>query len=332
MDISQEIDDYIRESIENSLGLSVSTSTLELKLQAFEEAQQRLRDQYLYLQARLNEKDEIIERARAESSMNAQALKKFVEENQKLAVECANLLSQCKRWEKECSLYDHDREALMDFGNEADERAKEAEIRVRELEEELRRLSEEVQFYKHQCQMQAVDTPMEGTSEEQILLQSLVATLVGKDDVEPTAHAFLEANSGVEVCQKLLKMWNNLRPSSQKVLAVAAEFKMLQKDKEHLRINLHRAEEEVKLLFEENNLMNEENKRLRRQLHKERQHSGSGGKHTSSTSAKGSKRKCSAQMSSSPVERKIDFSDVDSPRPPLSPLQHNSPESRFYKK
>lgn len=87
--------------------------------------------------------------------MNAQAVKKFVEENQKLAVECTNLVSQCTRWEKECSLYDHDREALMDFANEADERAKDAEIRVNELEEELRRIKEK-QSYKDLCETQLV--------------------------------------------------------------------------------------------------------------------------------------------------------------------------------
>lgn len=64
MDLSQELDDYIRESIDYSLGLPVPTQTLELKLQASEEAQRRLRDQYLYLRSRLKEKDEIIERAR----------------------------------------------------------------------------------------------------------------------------------------------------------------------------------------------------------------------------------------------------------------------------
>ena len=89
--------------------------------------------------------------------MNAQALKKFVEENQKLAMECSNLLGQCKKWERECSLYDHDREALMDFGNEADERAKEAEIRVHELGEEVRSLSEQLHFYKRRCEMQQVN-------------------------------------------------------------------------------------------------------------------------------------------------------------------------------
>ena len=73
-----------------------------------------------------------------------------------MAMECANLLGQCKRWERECSLYDHDREALMDFGNEADERAKEAEVRVHELEDEVKTLSEELQSYKYQYDEQSV--------------------------------------------------------------------------------------------------------------------------------------------------------------------------------
>lgn len=88
--------------------------------------------------------------------MNALALKKFIEENQKLASECAHLLSQCSKWERECSLYDHDREALMDFGNEADQRAKDAEVRVQELEEEVRRLSDKLQFYKNEYEARVV--------------------------------------------------------------------------------------------------------------------------------------------------------------------------------
>lgn len=36
-----------------------------------------------------------------------------------------------------------------------------------------------------------------------------------------------------------------LRPSTKKVLSLAAELKALEKDKEHLRINLNKAEEEV---------------------------------------------------------------------------------------
>lgn len=89
--------------------------------------------------------------------MNAVALKKFVEENQKLAMECSNLLAACNKWERECSLYDHDREALMDFANEADERAKEAEIRNRDLEEEKKKLVEELHFHKFRSKGQLVN-------------------------------------------------------------------------------------------------------------------------------------------------------------------------------
>nr|XP_009770627.1 PREDICTED: uncharacterized protein LOC104221294 isoform X2 [Nicotiana sylvestris]XP_016462726.1 PREDICTED: uncharacterized protein LOC107785852 isoform X2 [Nicotiana tabacum] len=329
MDLSQETEDYIRESIEYSLGLPVSPETLELKLRASEESLTRLRNQYLSLQAKLKEKDATIERTRAESSMNASALKKFVEENQRLAVECSNLLAQCKRWEKECSLYDHDREALMDFGNEADERAKEAEIRVHDLEEEVRKLSEELHFYKSQYEGQLVchdDTATDDVSVEENLLDTLLETLIGKDDAASTAHAFLEANGGMEVCQNLLTKWKRLRPSTQKAIALAAEVKTLQKEKEHLRINLHKAEDEV--LFEENRVLDKENKRLIRLYQKEKNTPSSVGK---PSSGKGNKRKSSPKISS-PVEGKLDFIEVDSLRQPLSPLRENSPEYRSCKK
>ncbi|KAL4649443.1 hypothetical protein ACB092_01G014100 [Castanea dentata] len=329
MDLPQEIDDYIKDSIDHSLGLPLSTKTLELKLSVSQEAQRRLRNRCLSLQYKLREKDELIDRIRAEASMNAQALKKFVEENHKLALECANLLSQCNKWERECSLYDRDREALMDFGNEADERAKEAEIRVHELEEEVRKLSEELQFYKCECEMRTVDSSAEDTIIENSLLESVLTTLISKDDVS-SARAFLEANGSHESCQRLLKMWNCLRPSTQKILSLAAEAKTLENDKEHLRINLARAEEEVKLLFEENNVLDEENKRLLRKYQKERSHHGSSGKHTGTASAKSNKRKSSPKISS-PVEKKLDFNDVDLARHPLSPLRNNSPDSKMHK-
>ncbi|XP_043715865.1 uncharacterized protein LOC122664208 [Telopea speciosissima] len=375
MDVPQEVDVFIKESIDYSLGLPVSEKTLELKLQASENAMKRLQDQYFYLHSQLKLKDEILESARAEASMNAQALKKFVEENQKLAVECANLMSQCSRWEKECSLYDRDREALMEFGNEADERAKEAEIRVIELEEELRNLAEEMDFYKHECKMRrdsetmlteelellrervnelelasqcsssktesqmarshiSASMPADNgvnTISERHLLDSLVASLIDNDNTVANAHTFLEANSEVESCQTLLKIWECLRPSTKNVVSLAAEVSALKTDKEHLRINLHRAEEEVRVLFEENNILDEENKKLLRQCNRERNRHGSGGKHTNSASAKGNKRKSSPRMTSS-FEGMLDFSGPDSPRPPFSPLHNNSPDSRMHKK
>lgn len=69
-----------------------------------------------------------------------------------MATECGNLLSQCKKWERECLLYHQDREALMEFGNESDERAREAEARVRELEEQITRMSEQMQICKRQIE------------------------------------------------------------------------------------------------------------------------------------------------------------------------------------
>ena len=44
----------------------------------------------------------------------------------------------------------------------------------------------------------------------------------------------------------------SLRPSTQKVLSLAAELKAPEKDKEHLRINLCKAEEEVRKAIETN--------------------------------------------------------------------------------
>lgn len=53
----------------------------------------------------------------------------------------------------------------------------------------------------------------------------------------------------VEIFTKISYLFCSLRPSTQKVLALAAEVQALKKDKEHLRINLQRAEEEVSKLI-----------------------------------------------------------------------------------
>ncbi|GFP93367.1 hypothetical protein PHJA_001481100 [Phtheirospermum japonicum] len=309
MDLPQETEDYIRESIDDSVGLPVSTGTILHKLRAVEASNVHLRRQCLSLHTKLKEKDEIIERSRAEASMNAVALKKFVEENQKLATECSNLLATCSKWESECSLYDQDREALMDFANEADERAKEAEIRNHDLEEERKKLVEELHFYKFRSEGQLVNVSADDLHVEQILLDSLLTTMFAKDEITSTAHSFLEAHSGVEVCQQLLNMWTSLKPSTQKVVALTAQ---------------------VNALFEENSILNEENKRLMRQCYREKNiSSGSGG---GSVSGKG-KRKSSPKMSSSPAEKKIDSGEINTLRQPLSPLPYNnSPENRMHKK
>jgi len=45
--------------------------------------------------------------------------------------------------------------------------------------------------------------------------------------------------------------FGSLKPSTQRVLGLVAEVKSLQNDKENLRVNLHRAEDEVRISFED---------------------------------------------------------------------------------
>ncbi|KAL1310118.1 hypothetical protein HN51_052788 [Arachis hypogaea] len=326
MDLPREVDDYIKETIDDFLGLPISSKTLVTKLRASRESERRLQEQNLYLLSKLKQKDELVERTKCESSMNAQALKKFVEENQRLAMECENLLAKCQNLENECVLFEHDREALMEFGNDADGRAREAQSRVLDLERELLLLQEE--FRKYKTYHELADTSSTFTLEEENLLDSLFATISSGDDY--CTYTFLEANSKDEYCKKLLTMWDCLKPSTQKVLSLVAKVKSLEKDKEHLTTNLLKAEEEVKLLFNENNTLEKENKVLLK-YYKERNHPSSGEKHTSSASAKSNKRK-SSPRTSNPIDRKLDFDDIDSTRQPLSPLRMNSPDCRMHKK
>ncbi|RDX76215.1 hypothetical protein CR513_43816, partial [Mucuna pruriens] len=324
MDLPKEIDDYIKESIDHCLGLPVSSRTLHSKLRASQESQRQLRHQHLSLLTKLKEKDDLIELTRSESNMNAQAVKRFVEQNQKLVAESRSLVEQCMKLERECALYDHDREALMEFGNEADERAQEAHARALALERDLYLLEQE--FVKYKQLNDSVDSSSSSsTIEEENLLDSLLATVTSTD--ESSAYAFLNANGENEDCKKLLTI---LKPSTRRVLCLVAQVKSLENDKENLRVNLHRAEEEVKLLFDENSVLDEENKRLAKRC-KEMNHTRSGGKLTGSTSAKSNKRKSSPKTRRSPMARKIDFEDVDSARTPLSPLGNNSP-CRMHKK
>jgi len=64
MDLPPQIDCYIKESIDHILGLPVSNQTLLTKLQASEESRHELRQQRLFLLAKLKEKDDLIELAR----------------------------------------------------------------------------------------------------------------------------------------------------------------------------------------------------------------------------------------------------------------------------
>ncbi|RZC15913.1 hypothetical protein D0Y65_009280, partial [Glycine soja] len=294
MDLPRDVDDYFKQTLDDTLGIPVSSRTLESKLQASQESQWRLREHLLSLFPQLKRKDQLIDRFKYEAGMNARALKKFVEENQRLATDCEKLLARCHQLENDRALYDKDREALMEFGNDADERAREAQTRVLDLERDLLFMGNELNKYKNQHQLifafsmkvnSSVCTPGEN-----ILLDSVLATLTSKDD--DSTYAFLQVNSENEACKQFLSMWNcfcqfifvslifyfgfgSINPSTRSVLSLVAKIKSLEKDKEHLRTNLHKAEEEVKLLFDENNVLEKENKRLLR-IYKERNHPNSG--------------------------------------------------------
>uniref|UniRef100_A0A1D1XV10 Centrosomal protein n=1 Tax=Anthurium amnicola TaxID=1678845 RepID=A0A1D1XV10_9ARAE len=242
-----ETEEYIRESIENSLGLPVSAKTLRLKLLASEDERRRLRDKIFLLQGLLSEADSRLEQYRAEASMNAQGLRRCIEEKEAVASGYADLVNHCAKLQEECTLYERDIEMLMES---CDDLARE--------NEELR-------------------VQLKGTS---------VTTLI-------------------------------------------SEVESLTKDKEHLKINLDRAEEEVKVLFEENNILAEENKKLLNLLNRERHKHGSGGTHSASASAK---RKRNSSPMVSFIEKAINFHSSDLSRQPLSPLQLNSPNSRMHKK
>ncbi|KAK2375554.1 protein Hook protein [Trifolium repens] len=326
MSLPPQIDDFIKQSIDHSLGLPISSQTLDIKLHASKLSEQNLRDQNLSLLNKLKEKDQLIEQSKYEAYVNALAIKKFVEENQKLAVECENLVKHCRKLEKECALYDNDREALIDFQNEAEEKAKEACLRAEELERDL--VMYEMEKNKSQQLNESVDSPSAHPLGEESLLDSFLATVSTKD--ESSTYEFMVTNSENQHCKKLLSMWSSLKQSTRRVLSLVAEVMSLEKDKEHLRINLDRAEEEGKLLFVENGVLEKENKRLLMKC-KERHHPDSGEKLSHSTSTKSNKRK-SSPKTSSPMAKKIDFDDLDpvSPRQPLSPLQSNSRDCRHH--
>lgn len=251
MDLSRDVDDYIKDTIDHSLGIPISVDALEKKLYAARESQRRLREQYVSLVARLKEKDQAIELARSEASINAQAVKKFVEENRKLSGECEVLAKQCKNWERECFLYQQDREALMDFGNESDERARDAESRARELEEQVRNMSDV---------MKKRGVESELLREEEVLVDSVLASFVSEEEETKSGRLFLEGN--VKDKSLLLSRWDELKPSSRKAVSLVSMVKRIEKEKECLILNLAKAEREVELVCEQNRELDEENRKL----------------------------------------------------------------------
>ncbi|XP_078151201.1 uncharacterized protein LOC144546525 [Carex rostrata] len=84
MEIPPETDNYIKESIEMSLGLPISEKNMQLKIVALEDIHHRLQSQIFQLEDRFL-------RAKAEASMNAQGLRRSIEEKEKILSEYAEL-------------------------------------------------------------------------------------------------------------------------------------------------------------------------------------------------------------------------------------------------
>ncbi|VAI52193.1 unnamed protein product [Triticum turgidum subsp. durum] len=133
----------------------------------------------------------------------------------------------------------------------------------------------------------------------------------------------------MESCDELARESDDLRNRLRDAPDLTEQVQALQRDKEILKTNLNKAEEEVKLLFEENRALDEANKRLLCLLEKEQKHR-SERKHSASNSTK--KRKSSSLKDTSPVGLAIDFNSADASRQPLLPLQPNSPDCRVHKK
>uniref|UniRef100_A0A7N0UX53 Uncharacterized protein n=1 Tax=Kalanchoe fedtschenkoi TaxID=63787 RepID=A0A7N0UX53_KALFE len=319
MEMPQKIDDYIKHSIDYLLRIPVPVHALQSMLNASEEASNRLRDQFTELQFKLREKDDAIYQARAEAIMDAQPLRKLVEENEVLAAERADLLSQCSMWENECCRLERDREMLMEIVNRADERAVEAEMHVHELGCELERVVEELRYYNISCE---VDSSLDKPLPDEDLLGSLLESATCDEEFEALAHTFLEANADDKVLLRFLQTWNRLKPLTRKVLYLVARIQVVEIDKENIVSNLRKAEEEVQFLSEENCILDLENQRLLKQLSKE------GSIFKSCGNNKVHKKKASPSGES--IKNTIDGSDSDSDLvsdQALSPLQFNLSES-----
>ncbi|TVU27599.1 hypothetical protein EJB05_19092 [Eragrostis curvula] len=200
------------------------------------------------------------------------------------------------------------------------------------LEEDLRAAHRRIELLKAESAMNAIG--LRRCVEDKEALAASYDELSAKSAKECALYE-RDLERAMESCDELARENDQLRARLNQdatLEALTAQVQDLQKHKETLKMNLDIAEAEVITLSEDNSVLDKENKRLLRQLEKERQRR-SERKQSASTSAK-NKRKSSSLKDGSPDGRAIDFSPVeaDSSRHPLSPLPHNSPDYRAHKK
>lgn len=92
---------------------------------------------------------------------------------------------------------------------------------------------------------------------EEDLLDTVLGSLISKDETMMVGRVFLEANIGDKTCQALLSKWDRLKPSTQKVLSLVSKANKFEKEKECIILNLAKAEQEVNktLLVYNNHLL-----------------------------------------------------------------------------
>jgi hypothetical protein len=107
-------EEYVRDSISFSLGLPVPDRSLRLKLLASEDLRRRLQDHVFALEEDLYAAARRIDLLKKESVMNAEGIRRWVEEKEAVAAARDRLAADVTRLEKEVTLYERDLERAME--------------------------------------------------------------------------------------------------------------------------------------------------------------------------------------------------------------------------
>uniref|UniRef100_A0A9I9E8Q7 Uncharacterized protein n=1 Tax=Cucumis melo TaxID=3656 RepID=A0A9I9E8Q7_CUCME len=171
-----------------------------------------------------------------EARLNAQGLKKAIEQNQKLSEEKSRLVGHLKRLK-----------TIIDKGKPALDQAKETQIRFHELEKEVEILKLDLYFFKIQHQMQR----FQSSSMEEGLVESALSQLIGETDSSAPILFLLRNIKKDESCRRLLHLSRSLSPPTLRALAMADTIKTLEKENQQLQKLLCTTQGEVKLLSDQ---------------------------------------------------------------------------------
>uniref|UniRef100_A0A453Q7V3 Uncharacterized protein n=1 Tax=Aegilops tauschii subsp. strangulata TaxID=200361 RepID=A0A453Q7V3_AEGTS len=100
------------------LGLPVPDRSIRAKLAAYEDLRRRLQDRVFALEEDLHAAARRIDLLKNESAMNAEGIRRCVEEKEAVAAARDQLAAHAARLEKECGLYERDLERAMESCDE----------------------------------------------------------------------------------------------------------------------------------------------------------------------------------------------------------------------